>query len=58
MAQLINLNRARKLRAKDTAKAKAVENRIAFGRAKAERELDLARAEKARRDLEAKKREE
>jgi len=57
MADLINLNRARKQRAKDTAKAKASENRAAVGRTKAERTLETARAEKAARTLEGKKRE-
>lgn len=57
MAELVNLNRARKTRAKDAARAKASENRAAFGRTKSERELEAARAEKAARELEGKKRE-
>lgn len=57
MAQVINLNRTRKSKARDAARVKASENRVAFGRTKAERELEAARAEKAARELEAKKRE-
>lgn len=58
MAEIVNLNRARKAKAREGAKAKASENRAAFGRTKAERELEKARAEKAARALEGKKREE
>ena len=57
MADLINLNRARKQRARDAARSRAAENRAAFGRTKAERELERTLAEKARRDLDDKKRE-
>ncbi len=57
MAELVNLNRARKARARAGAEAKAVENRVKFGRTKAERKLDAARAEKAVRDIDAGKRE-
>lgn len=57
MADLVNLNRARKAAARAAAKAKAAENRAAFGRTKLERELELARAEKAARGLEGNKRE-
>jgi hypothetical protein len=56
MAEVVNLNRARKARTKDAARVKASENRAAFGRTRAERELEAARAEKAVRDLEGKKR--
>ncbi|HYG28177.1 MAG TPA: DUF4169 family protein [Caulobacteraceae bacterium] len=57
MTEILNLNRARKAKAKAAAAAKAAENRAAFGRTKAERELENARAEKAARELEGKKRE-
>lgn len=57
MAEPINLNRARKAKARVDAEAKAVENRVRFGRTKAEKTLDQARAEKAARDLDAGKRE-
>lgn len=39
MAEVVNLRRARKDRAKREKEAQAQENRIAFGRTKAEREL-------------------
>lgn len=57
MADVINLNRTRKSKARDAARVKASENRAAFGRTRAERELEAARAEKAARELEARKRE-
>ena len=50
MAEIINLNGARKTRAKAAAKAQAAENRAAHGRSKEER--DRTRAEKDRRDHE------
>ncbi|HST91999.1 MAG TPA: DUF4169 family protein [Brevundimonas sp.] len=57
MGELVNLNRARKLRPKAEAKTTAAENRAAHGRSKAERlkaEKERARAERlldgARRD--------
>jgi hypothetical protein len=53
----INLNKARKEREKAAAKTKAAENRIAFGRTKAEKDLATARAEKVARQLDAAKRE-
>ena len=57
MAELINLNRARKARARDEGQAKAAENRVKFGRSKAETGLAKAQAEKARKDVDAGKRE-
>lgn len=57
MAELVNLNRARKARARTEAETKAAENRAAFGRTKAEKDLARARAAKAARDLDAGKRE-
>jgi hypothetical protein len=57
MAEILNLNRARKAKAKTDAKTKAVENRAKFGRTKAEKVLDAARAEKLKRDLDGAKRE-
>ncbi|HYG26946.1 MAG TPA: DUF4169 family protein [Caulobacteraceae bacterium] len=57
MTEILNLNRARKAKAKAAGKAKAVENRAAFGRTKAEREVEKARAEKVARELDGKKRE-
>lgn len=46
MADIVNLNRARKGRDKAAAKAEAAANRVAHGRTKAER--DAARAERDR----------
>lgn len=57
MAEVVNFNRARKARAKETAKAQAAENRVRFGRTKADRSLEAARADKAARELEGHKRE-
>ena len=58
MAEPVNLNKARKQRARAEASAKAAENRIRFGRTKAERDLAAARIEKDLRSLEGRKREE
>ena len=57
MAEPVNLNRARKAKARTDAEAKAAENRVRFGRTKAERKLQDARADKAGRALDAGKRE-
>lgn len=46
MADILNLNKARKARAKAQAVAKAVENRAKFGRTKAQKAAD--EAERAR----------
>jgi hypothetical protein len=58
MAEILNLNQARKAKAKTTAKQTAAENRARFGRTKAEKTLDAARAEKLQRGLDGAKREE
>lgn len=57
MAELINLRAARKAKDRASARAKGDENAVKFGRTKAEKELERARAEKARRDLDGAKRE-
>ena len=57
MTDPVNLNRFRKARAKADDKARAAENRVAFGRTRAEKALAEARREKAARALDAKKRE-
>ena len=57
MAEILNLNKARKARTKADDKTRAAENRAKFGRAKADKALDAARAEKLRRDLDGAKRE-
>jgi len=57
MAEILNLNQARKARAKTDAKVKAAENRARFGRTKADKTLDAARADKLQRDLDGARRE-
>lgn len=57
MAEILNLNQARKAKAKTDAKTKAVENRAKFGRTKADKALDAARADRLKRDLDGAKRE-
>lgn len=57
MADIVNLNQARKAKAKASDKARAAENRAKFGRTKVEKTLDSARADKLRRDLDGAKRE-
>lgn len=51
MAEIINLNRARKDRAKAGAKTQAAVNRAAHGRPKAGKDLAHAQADKRDRDL-------
>ena len=57
MAKVVNLRTAKKQVPRKTARAKADENAVKFGRTKAERALEKARAEKAARDLDGAKRE-
>ena len=56
MAEIINLRRARKRKERADKEAQAAENRIAFGRTKAERTVSEARNDLAKRRLEAHKR--
>lgn len=49
MAEPINLNKARKARAAAEARAKAAENRVRFGRTKAEKQVSKLEAERVRR---------
>lgn len=51
MAEIINLRRARKQRARQEAEQQAQQNRITFGRTKAERSLTEAERDKAARTL-------
>jgi hypothetical protein len=53
----INLNKARKARAKEEAKAKAAENRARSGRTKAEKAAEAARTAKIQSLLDGAKRE-
>ncbi len=57
MAELINLNKARKARERAAAKAQAAENRIRHGRTKGEKAVTQLEAERAKRDLDGLKRE-
>ena len=54
MSKVTNLNRFRKAKAREDARAKADENAVTFGRTKAQKELERAQAEKAKRDLDGK----
>ena len=54
---IINLNKARKDRARAGAKATAAANRAAFGRAKGEKDAARIEAERLKRDLDGAKRE-
>jgi hypothetical protein len=53
MGELVNLRRARKDAKRQKDAVRAAENRLAHGRSKAKRALEDARAEKARRELDA-----
>ena len=57
MTTPINLNKASKARAKETAKVQAAENRVRFGRTKAEKAAAEARAAQAKALLDGAKRE-
>jgi hypothetical protein len=57
MVEPINLNKARKARAKAGAKVQAAENRVRFGLGKAEKTMSKLEAERARRALDQNKRE-
>ncbi|RAU21539.1 DUF4169 domain-containing protein [Paramagnetospirillum kuznetsovii] len=58
MAEIINLNRVRKTKAKEKKAAQADTNRVVFGRTRAEREAIRKGLEKAKDDLNGKKLEE
>jgi hypothetical protein len=58
MAEIVNLRRVRKQKARADQEAKAAENRTAFGRRKAERDLSDANNDLAARRLEAHRRDE
>jgi hypothetical protein len=51
MTEPLNLNRARKARARDEARRKADANAVKFGRSKSEKSLDAARQALADRQL-------
>jgi hypothetical protein len=52
MADIVNLNRFRKRKARETAERQAEENRVRFGRSKAQKQRDTAEAEEAQKRLE------
>lgn len=56
MAEIINLRRARKKKAREDAAKIAAENRARHGRSKAERARDAAEAARAERSLEGHRR--
>ncbi|WP_293683089.1 DUF4169 family protein [uncultured Phenylobacterium sp.] len=56
MAELINLNRAKKAKTRAVGNAQAAENRVRFGQTKGAKAASKLEAERARRDLEGKKR--
>ena len=58
MADIVNLNRFRKMRRKEEREKTAEENRIRFGRTKAEKLRDRQDAERREADLDGKKVEE
>ena len=57
MAEILNLNRARKAKAKVADKTRAAENRAKHGRSKVEKTLDQLQSDKLRRDLDGARRE-
>lgn len=57
MSKVVNLNKFRKLKARATAENKATENRVKFGRTKAQKLLDEAETAAAKAKLDAIKRE-
>jgi uncharacterized protein DUF4169 len=58
MTEPINLNKARKARARAEGKTQAAENRVRFGRSKSEKAVSKLEAERARRAHDDAKREE
>lgn len=58
MAELINLNKARKARERAATKAQAAQNRTKHGRTKGEKAVTKLEAERTKRDLDGAKREE
>ena len=57
MSKVINFNKARKARSKQEKQNQADQNAVKFGRTKAQKSLEEARIEKARRDLDGAERE-
>ena len=57
MAELINFNKARKVRDRAAAKTQAAENRTKHGRTKGQKAVTKLETERARRELDGAKRE-
>lgn len=57
MSEIVNLNKARKARVRDDAKARAAENRARFGRTKGQKAQAEAEAAKLARALDQARRE-
>ncbi len=55
MAEIVNLNRARKARQRAEAERQAAENRVRFGRTKADKRREAQEKQRADQDLEGKK---
>lgn len=58
MAEIVNLRRARKAKARTDAAARAAANRAAFGRTRQEKAADKAEGERRDRTLDGARREE
>lgn len=57
MAEVVNLNRFRKAKARDETRAGADANAVKFGRTKAQKAREAADAARAKAELDGKKRE-
>ena len=55
MGDIVNLNKFRKQKSRDTREKQADENRIKFGLAKAQKKLNKTEAEKSKTKLDQKK---
>ena len=53
--KIVNLNQYRKRRRRSEAERRAAENRVGFGRTKAERSKDLSDSERVTKELEGKR---
>ena len=58
MAEIVNLRTVRKRKARDEKAETAAQNRVVFGRTKAEKDLTTAKGEQAAKKLDGHKREE
>ncbi len=56
MGKVVNLNQFRKRKARQAAAAKAAENRVKFGRSKAQKQRDVLETEEASRRMQQLKR--